>query len=97
MSSPMKPPDMPDDLQWGAPGEMTEGIPFDAAGEMPEIDPAILGGGMPFPGMTGAPEGVPFSEMPQKMSARPRTRWSAAGNVATGRDADFAGDAAPDL
>ncbi|MDQ3821585.1 MAG: ABC transporter ATP-binding protein/permease, partial [Acidobacteriota bacterium] len=74
MPSPMKPPDMPDDLSWGAPGEMPEGVPFDAAGEMPEIDPAMLGGQMPFQGMDGAPERVPFTEMPQKMSARPYLR-----------------------
>lgn len=74
MSDPTKPPEMPDDASWAMPGENLGGVPFGAPGEMPPFDPSMMEGGMPVDGLPGAPEGMPFGEMPPQMSARPYLR-----------------------
>jgi ATP-binding cassette subfamily B protein len=67
MSDPIKPPEMTDDASWEMPGDVPPGVTFGAPGEMPQIDSAMTGSEMPLDGLPG----VPFAEMPPKMSARP--------------------------
>jgi ATP-binding cassette subfamily B protein len=71
MSNSPKPPNMSDDVSWGMPGEASASAPPGTPGGMPHIDSDIPDGKVPFAELMGTPEGMPFSEMPPKMSARP--------------------------